>query len=283
MPPPSFDVDVLVPTYRRPTALAVTLAGLVGQAYPSFRVILSDQTEGAPTYDVPEVETVCRVLEVRGHPVARHHHLPRRGIAEQRQFLLDVSSAPYVLYLDDDVILEPDLVERLVRAIRRYRCGFVGMALLGPHYVGDERPDQEAAFEPWTDGIEPERLEPGGPEWGRASLHLAANVHHIALRLAVDRRDDVAYRVAWVGGCCLYDRESLLRAGGFEFWRDLPEQHVGEDVVAQLHVMERDGGCAILPSGVWHQDSIATTHPDRRHDAPWLLRSDVARSRAGSA
>lgn len=265
------DVDVLIPTFRRPTALAVTLASLVGQGYPAFRIVISDQTDERPSFEVPEVETVCRVLEALGHRVDRHHHLPRRGIAEQRQFLLDRATAPYVLFLDDDVICERDLVERLVRAILRYRCGFVGSALIGPHYVGDVRPEQEAPFEPWGDRVEPEEIRPGGPGWERASLHLAANVHHIAQRLDVDRDQDLVYRVAWVGGCCLYDRASLNAAGGFGFWRKLPEVHVGEDVAAQLRVMARDGGCAILPSGAWHQDRIETTHPDREHDAPFLL------------
>ena len=53
-------------------------------------------------------------------------HLPRRGMAEQRQFLLDSVQAPYALFLDDDVILEPDLLGRLVDTIAFYRCGFVG-------------------------------------------------------------------------------------------------------------------------------------------------------------
>ena len=269
-------VDVLIPTYRRPMPLAITLACLVGQSDRSFRVIVSDQSEAPDTRGVAEIETVCRVLDAVGHPVEWHRHVPRRGIAEQRQFLLDRSSAPYVLFLDDDVILEGDLVARLVAAIRRERCGFVGSALLGPHYLGDRRLDQEAPFTAWTGRVEPERIQPGGPGWERASLHLAANLHHLAQRLEIGPADEVVYRVAWVGGCCLYDRASLVAAGGFTFWRDLPETHVGEDVLAQLRVMERDGGCAIVPSGAWHQDRIATTHPDRANDAPWLLRGEPA-------
>ncbi len=38
------DVDVLIPTYRRAAALAVTLGSLVGQTYPRLRVVVSDQT-----------------------------------------------------------------------------------------------------------------------------------------------------------------------------------------------------------------------------------------------
>ncbi|MGI8475566.1 MAG: hypothetical protein ACR2OO_04250 [Thermomicrobiales bacterium] len=36
-----------------------------------------------------------------------HRHLPRRGLAEQRDFLLRRSRAPFVHHLDDDVLLDP--------------------------------------------------------------------------------------------------------------------------------------------------------------------------------
>ena len=72
---------------------------------------------------------------------------------------------------------------------------------------------------------------------------------------------------SWVGGCVLYDAHALRSAGGFSFWSDLPEEHSGEDVVAQLRVMERFGGCAILPSGAYHQE-LPTTIPNREVDAP---------------
>ena len=56
-----------------------------------------------------------------------------------------------------------------------------------------------------------------------------------------DRAHERLYKVAWVGACVLYDRAALLACGGFDFWPELPPEHVGEDVVAQLRVMERFG------------------------------------------
>lgn len=267
-------VDVLVPTRGRPAALAVTLACLIGQTFRDFRVVISDQTDPEPSFTRPEVATACRVLEIRGTPVERHHHVPRRGIAEQRQFLLEQATAPYVWFLDDDVITEPTLLERLVRALDREGCGFIGAALLGPHRVGDVRPHQERV-EFWDGPVRPERIRPGGPEWPRAALHLAANLHHLATRLGLDERNERLYKVAWVGGCALFDRSKLEAVGGFKFWRELPEVHVGEDVLAQLRVMEAWGGAGLIPSGAWHQDLLPTTHPDREHDAPWLLGADA--------
>src|SRR4051794_15087722 len=116
-------VDVLIPTCDRPAALAVTLASLIGQTLRRLRVVVSDQSAARPGFEAPEVLAAVRVLRARGHEVELHRHLPRRGLAEQRQFLLDRVTAPHCLFVDDDVILEPDLVERMHRTITEERCG----------------------------------------------------------------------------------------------------------------------------------------------------------------
>ena len=98
-------VDVLIPTCERKTGLATVLTSLLGQTFTGFDVIVSDQTTDAPYLDSIEIQTLVRALEWHGHGVALHRHLPRRGLAEHRQFLLEQSRAPYVHYLDDDVLL----------------------------------------------------------------------------------------------------------------------------------------------------------------------------------
>ena len=137
-------LDVLIPTYRRPAALAVTLTSLTAQTFADFRVVISDQTEDRDAATSAEAAAAIRVLRFHGQTVEDHKHLPRRGMAEQRQFLLHQCSAPYCLFLDDDLILEPDLLERLVTAIRRQDCGFVGSAVIGLSYLDDVRQDEQA-------------------------------------------------------------------------------------------------------------------------------------------
>jgi GT2 family glycosyltransferase len=261
-------VDVLIPTYGRPCALAVTLASLVGQTWPAFRVVVSSQSPSGEPILGPEAEAVVRVLRSQGRTVETHRHLPRRGMAEHRQSLLDRVDAPYALFLDDDVILEPDLLERLVRAITTADCGFVGSALVGLSFEGDVRPHQEA-IEFWNGPVRPETVEPGTPAWDRHQLHNAANLHHLRRRLGTSGGDRL-YRVAWIGGCVLFDTNCLRAAGGFDFWMDLPEEHAGEDVVAQQRVMRRFGGAGLFPSGAYHQE-VPTTIPNREWDAPYLL------------
>ncbi|MFC5459823.1 glycosyltransferase family 2 protein [Massilia niabensis] len=271
-------IDVLIPTCERPAALAVTLTALGASSTPPMRILISDQSESAPAAGRPEVAAVLRYLRARGIAVDTHRHLPRRGMAEQRAFLLAQVSAPFCLYLDDDVIVEPDLLARLHAAIVAQGCGFVGSAVHGLSYLGQVRPEQEQ-IEFWEGPVEPETVRPGMPAWARHHLHSAANLFHVQSRMrhgspgharpahSVDSR---LYRVAWIGGCVLFDSARLRECGGFGFWPGLPPGHCGEDVLAQLRVMERYGGCGILPSGAYHME-LPTTVTTREVDAPYAL------------
>jgi GT2 family glycosyltransferase len=258
---PSADVDVLVPSCERPDALAVTLSGLAGQDLRGLRVVVSDQSR-RPVAGAPLVRAMVRVIEQHGGVVEIDHHLPRHGVAENRAHLLERSQAPYVLFLDDDVWLEPWAVRRLRGALETLGCGFVGFAVQGLSYREDHRPQQLAAYEEWDGAVMPEKLRRGTRAWARYTLHNAANATHLGDRLALPEGEWRAYKVAWIGGCVLFRRRELVESGGFDFWSQVPSTHAGEDVVAQLRVMERAGGAGILPSGAVHLE-LPTTVPDR--------------------
>ena len=264
--PPEPIVDVLVPTAGRLAELAVVLAGLAAQDDPPFRVTVSDQSEDHGLADEPGVQAMLRVLEVQGRAPRVLRHLPRRGIAEHRAFLLAQASAPYVLFLDDDVWPEPGLLATLHDAIEALDCGVVGAAQQGLSYLGDERPAEQAPFAPWDGAVEPERLRKDEPGTERWTLHNAANLTHIAARTRLPEAGWLPYRVAWLAGCVLYRREALEAVGGFGFWERLGPHHGGEDVAAQWLVMERFGGAGVLPSGAVHLEA-PTTIPDRSVDA----------------
>ncbi len=255
MPPAT--LDVLIPTFERPQALAVTLAGLAAQTRSDLRVVVSDQSAEPAGADLV-VRAVVRILEHHGTEVEWHEQRPRRGLAEQRDHLLSRSTAPYALFLDDDVWLERWSLATLLEAIERLGCGFVGYAVQGLSYAADVREHEQAAFELWENGVSPERVRRGEPGWDRYRLHNAANATHLGDRLGLTPGQWRAYKVAWIGACVLYRRQALLDVGGFSFWRDLPPDHAGEDVVAQLRVMEKYGGAGLLPSGAVHLELPTT-------------------------
>ncbi|WP_207425921.1 glycosyltransferase family 2 protein [Pedobacter sp. SYSU D00535] len=261
-------VSVLIPTYNRRHALTATLTALCAQTFKDFEVVVADQSD---TFvgDDKTIQTIKRLLEFHQNPVKILPNFPKRGIAQQRQFLLENSSGTYSLFLDDDVVLEPDVIERMVKAIEEERTGFAGMALIGLSYLEDRRPHQQN-IEFWEDAVEPEIVRPGTEKWQRYPLHNAANIHHVAVNLGITPENQRKYKVAWVGGCILYDTAKLKETGGFDFWEQLPVDHCGEDVLAQVKLMERYGGFGIIPSGAYHLE-LPTTIENREVNAPEFL------------
>ncbi len=259
-------VDVLIPTCQRKTGLAMVLTCLLGQTFTDFNVIVSDQTEESEAYlDSIEIQTVVRALRWHGHQVTLHRHLPMRGLAEQRQFLLEQSQAHYVHYLDDDVLLEPQVMQRMLNVIKADMCGFVGCAATGLQHLSDVRPQQQR-IELWEGPVTPELFNQDTIPWERHLINNAANPLHLEQRLVKEGRP-VRYKIAWIGGAnVLYDREKLLDVGAFSWWQRLPTEHAGEEVVVQFLLIHKYGGCGILPSGTYHL-GLPTEVENRRRNA----------------
>jgi GT2 family glycosyltransferase len=247
-------VDVLIPTLDRPGPLTLTLAGVAAQTLTDLRVIVADQSSEL-VQERPEIATAVAILRAHGREVEWHRREFRHGVAEQRAFLLAHATAEHVLMLDDDVSMEPWVLTHLDAVLTSEGIGFVGAFPAGLSYLDDHRPADQA-YEAWDGPVRPEVVEPDGPAWRRARLHGAANVFHAAR--ALPPGVSVRYKVAWVGACALYDRAKLEAVGGFDFWRNLPPQHAGEEVVVQNLLLRRWGGCAILPSGTYHAEAPTT-------------------------
>lgn len=248
------DIAVLLPTCDRLQPLIFTLCGLVNQTLSRFHLILADQGREAAG-EIPVVRSLRRILEARGATVEWHRREQVHGIAEQRDFLLKRASADMVLFLDDDVFMEPWVLARLVEVLLQEQCGFVGAFPTGLSFEHDLRPAQQA-IEYWNGPVRPEAIGPGSAEWKRAELHRAANLWHVARGFPSGMQR--IYKVAWVASCNLYDRGKLEEVGGFSFWNRLPRYHSGEDVLVQNLLMRRWGGCAIIPSGTHHAEVPST-------------------------
>lgn len=268
-------VDVLIPTCNRKTALAMLLTSLLGQTFTDFDVVISDQSEPGESYlDSIELRSAIQALEWRGHRVRTFSHLPRRGMAEQRNFLLEQSSAPYIHYLDDDVVLDPRVMERMLAVLQSEGCGFVGAAAVNLDFLPDVRPHQQE-IELWHGPVRPESFDPDTIPWERHVINNAANPLHLEQRLVADDQP-VRYKIAWVGGAnVLYDRAKLLDVGGFSWWDRLPPAHAGEEVVAQFLLIRKYGGCGILPCGTYHL-GLPTTVTDRQRNATELFGDLIA-------
>ncbi len=263
-------VDVLIPTAGRKTGLAVVLTSLFAQTYDNFDVVISDQSDTGEILDSIEILTLGRALRYKGHEVRLLRHLPRRGLAEQRHFLLSQSQAQFVHFVDDDVLLDPRVMERMVRVLQRENCGFVGCAATGLSHLEDYRPWQHD-IEVWEGPVRPEPFAWEDIPWERHRVNNAANPLHLSKMLVKDG-EPVLYKVAWVGGAnVMFDREKLLAVGGFSWWDQLPPEHAGEEVLPQFLLLRAYGGCGMLPPGTFHLQ-LPTLIENREINATSLFR-----------
>jgi glycosyltransferase involved in cell wall biosynthesis len=251
-------VDVLLPTYDRLPSLIMTLSGVAAQTLTDVRVIVADQGQ-EPVEQEPVIQTLRRVIEAQGGSVEWHTRPQIHGIVEQRDFLLRQATADAVLYLDDDVFMEPWVVERLLETLREQHCGFVGAFPAGLSHRDDVRPEQQVV-DYWDGAVQPEVVEPDSPPWERWQLHRAANLYHASMSMPPG--EFRLYKVAWIASCILYDRDKLLQIGGFSFWPHLPRYHSGEEVLVQNLLMRRWGGCGIMPSGTYYTQVPTTVLND---------------------
>lgn len=241
-------VDVLIPTINRLPSLIVTLAGVAAQSQADLHVIVADQSDKSAEAN-PVVQTLRRIIEVRGGSVEWCARPQVHGIAEQRDFLLQRATTDHVLYLDDDVFMEPWVVEMLLNTLQAEECAFAGAFPAGLSHRHDVRPQQHIV-DYWTGPVRPEVVEPDSPAWERWQLHRAANLFHASQALPPGCFR--LYKVAWIASCILYDRARLLQVGGFSFWPRLPRYHSGEEVLVQNLLMRRWGGCGLMPSGTYY-------------------------------
>jgi glycosyltransferase involved in cell wall biosynthesis len=251
-------VDILLPTCNRQESLILTLSGVASQTFQDYHLIVADQSE-EPAANSPVVQSLLRIIEARGGTHEWHYRVPSLGIAEQRHFLLNQASSKMILYLDDDVWMEPWVLQKMVDELNHQKCAFIGAFPAGLSFKDDVRPTQQV-IEYWEGPVEPEAVEPESLEWERAHLHRAANLYHVAQNL--QRGESYLYKVAWIASCILYDHQKVLDVGGYKFWNRLPRYHSGEEVLLQNLLMRRWGGASLIPSGTYYSEVPSTVLND---------------------
>lgn len=132
------DVAVCVVTYRRPAPLARLLRSLQQLHVParcSTRVLVVDNDPDG---------SACEVVAAASGPLAVAYELePRPGIAAARNRAVDGARPCHlIVFLDDDMTVEPDWLTNMIDARRQYGADMVN---------GVVEPVLDAGHSPWVD------------------------------------------------------------------------------------------------------------------------------------
>ena len=104
------DVQVLIPTLKRPDQLARAVRSLFGQTLiPSAVVVSDNDPEGS-------AKAAVEALAKQAPFPILYVHAPMPGVATARNAGLRAMTAPFAAFLDDDEIAHPEWIAELVRA-----------------------------------------------------------------------------------------------------------------------------------------------------------------------
>jgi GT2 family glycosyltransferase len=96
-------LDVLICTHERPDHVVDAVRDALAQLGPADRVVVLDQSR--------RVGPTARALEALGDPRLEVRAAPPRGLPAARNRALALARAPLVVFLDDDVRLEPGCLD----------------------------------------------------------------------------------------------------------------------------------------------------------------------------
>jgi GT2 family glycosyltransferase len=105
-------VSVIVPTIGRPDALRRLLESLRDQTIPIHEIIIADGSQD------PETDRLTRDQAWSGRLAIQRLDVHPPNAVRQRQAAIAAATGDLILFLDDDVVLEADCVERMVEVLQ---------------------------------------------------------------------------------------------------------------------------------------------------------------------
>lgn len=104
--------SVIIATYGRESCLVETIRSVFQQNYPDFELLIVDQTAN----HTPEVESFLKNLS---DPRYSYFLVSPPSLPAARNFGLSRARGDIIIYIDDDVFLEPDFILNHVHAYQR--------------------------------------------------------------------------------------------------------------------------------------------------------------------
>src|SRR3990167_512538 len=134
-------IDILINYKDRPTELGLLLQSLRTQTYQEFDVYILDCCSGTPPETYYFVQCLIQRMKFEQHNLEIIHADKSRGVAMDRQMLVDYvlknGTGDLFCRLDDDVILNPNYLAFLYKGIIR---GYDLMSGVTPPILNPETP-----------------------------------------------------------------------------------------------------------------------------------------------
>lgn len=226
-------ISVIIPTYGREETLRETLANVIQQDYPSYEVLVIDQT----AQHEPETEAYLNQLATEGK--IRLFRVKWASLPGARNYGVRRATGDIVLFLDDDVQLPAGFLAAHARNyVDRPEVGAVAGRVYDRMKLADAMPGLA------IDDLPPEAMDPGIAWYHIDLVHtrkpqqvLTARGCNMSFRRELFEKHGVWFDERFRGSAVREESDFCLRIRrtGFKIWYD-PQADL-------VHLGEETGGC----------------------------------------
>jgi len=131
---------ILINVKDRPTEIALLLQSLRTQTFQEFDIFILDDQSGSPLSNYHFFNCILNILKMENHKVFIKRSDYPLGVSRARQTIVDWAKGyEYFCRVDDDVILQPDYLERLFKVLKNYDFASGVTVPCGPSFVRDPK------------------------------------------------------------------------------------------------------------------------------------------------
>lgn len=220
-------LSIVIPTYKRPDALARALASVESERVDGFdiEIVIADNDPKASAR-----EFIAQKIAASDANII-YIHVPQPGVSNARNSALDVAKGRYILFLDDDMEASPPWAQSMMDAAQKYDAALV----FGP--VNAVMPDPSDLFydamrplfsreNPGEDGLIKKGFGTGNCFIDREKAALPSPVFNTALN-QTGGEDDFLFReleqqdinIAWTNASVTLEHVPASRATMGYVWR----------------------------------------------------------------
>jgi len=136
-------VDIMIVSKDRPTELALLLQSLRIQTHKEFDIYIQDDRSSVSYINYHFIQCIINQLKLENHNVTIWRNDINYGVTRLRQLtvdkMLEYGNGDAILRLDDDNLLEPDYIERLIECLEQ---GYdIASGLVPPCGIGQSKRD----------------------------------------------------------------------------------------------------------------------------------------------
>ncbi|MBD2690255.1 hormogonium polysaccharide biosynthesis glycosyltransferase HpsN [Anabaena catenula] len=226
-------ISVVIPTYRREKLLQDSIVDVLKQDYPNFEVLVVDQTQ---THE-PETQAFLEEMSAAGK--IKLMRLDWASLPGARNYAVRRSQGEIILFIDDDVELEPGFLSAHVKNyLQNPEIGAVAGRVFDRMKLGDSGGKLEIEYLP------PEAMDPGIAWYHIDLVHttkpqqvLTARGCNMSFRREIFTKYGLKFDERFRGSAVREESDFCLRVRktGYKIWYD-PEAHL-------VHLGEETGGC----------------------------------------